>query len=280
MLESALDVANAISHKLGKRALAVRIDGELRDLSAPVGEGSCVEILTFEDEAGKKALWHTASHVMAQAVMRLYPAAKLAIGPAIDTGFYYDFDLEKPFTAEDLEKIEAEMQHIVDANLPLERFELPRNEALALMKDEPYKIELINDLPADAKLSFYQAGRVYRPVRRPARALHGQGEKLQAALHCGRILARQREKQDADARVRHGLRKAGGACGLPEDAQGSARARPQQAGTRAEVLHDQRCGRPGPPAHDGQGYQGDADALAFRRGRGGAPRLRRSCARR
>ena len=157
-VKSALDVANAISHKLAKKALAARINGEVCDLTAPVSDGSRVEIITFEDEAGKKALWHTASHVMAQAVKRLYPTAKLAIGPAIDTGFYYDFDLEKPFVAEDLDKIEAEMRLIVEADLPLERFELPRSEALELMKDEPYKVELINDLPADAKLSFYKQG--------------------------------------------------------------------------------------------------------------------------
>ena len=157
-VKSALDVANAISHKLAKRALAVRIDGEVCDLASPVSDGSRVEIITFEDEAGKKALWHTASHVMAQAVKRLYPTAKLAIGPAIDTGFYYDFDLERPFVAEDLDKIEDEMRLIVEADLPAERFELPRSEALELMKGEPYKIELINDLPADAKLSFYRQG--------------------------------------------------------------------------------------------------------------------------
>jgi len=157
-VKSALDVASAISHKLAKRALAARIDGVVCGLDAPVSDGSRVEIITFEDEAGKKAFWHTASHVMAQAVKRLYPTAKLAIGPAIDTGFYYDFDLEKPFVAEDLDKIEAEMRLLVEANLPLERFELPRSEALELMKDEPYKVELINDLPAEAKLSFYSQG--------------------------------------------------------------------------------------------------------------------------
>ena len=101
-VKSALDIANAISHKLGKKALVARVNGEVQDLSVAVCDGSCVEILTFEDEAGKKALWHTASHVMSQAVKRLYPTAKLAIGPAIDTGFYYDFELEKPFAAEDL----------------------------------------------------------------------------------------------------------------------------------------------------------------------------------
>lgn len=101
---------------------------------------------------------HSASHVLAQAVLRLYPGTKLAIGPAIDTGFYYDFDAPQAFTAEDLEKIEAEMKKIVKENLKIERFELPRDEAIALMKDEPYKVELINDLPEDATISFYKQG--------------------------------------------------------------------------------------------------------------------------
>ena len=105
-----------------------------------------------------QTLRHSASHVMAQAVKRLYPDTKLAIGPAIDTGFYYDFDSEHTFTGEDLEKIEAEMKKIAKENLKIERFELPRNEALELMKDEPYKTELINDLPADAVISFYKQG--------------------------------------------------------------------------------------------------------------------------
>lgn len=155
---NALDIAKAISGKLAKKALAAKIDGVVRDLLAPV-HGDCrLEILTFEDEAGKKALWHTASHVMAQAVLRLFPGAKIAIGPAIDTGFYYDFDVEKPFDADDLKRIEEEMARIVADDLPLERFELKRGEALALMKDAPYKLELIHDLPEDAALSFYRQG--------------------------------------------------------------------------------------------------------------------------
>jgi len=155
---SALDIAAAISHKLAKKALAARIDGAVKDLNTVIDADCRVEILTFEDEDGKKALWHTASHIMAQAVKRLFPSAKLAIGPAIDTGFYYDFDVEESFDADDLVRIEEEMRRIVDANLPLERFELPREEALALMKDEPYKQELINDLPEDAHISFYRQG--------------------------------------------------------------------------------------------------------------------------
>lgn len=110
----------------------------------------------YNDELS--VLRHTASHVLAQAVLRLYPDVKLAIGPAIDSGFYYDFDKETPFTTEDLEKIEVEMKKIVKENLKVERFELPRNEALELMKDQPYKVELINDLPDDEAISFYKQG--------------------------------------------------------------------------------------------------------------------------
>ena len=153
---SASEIAVAISSKLAKKALAARIDGTVQDLNTIINADCRLEILTFEDEAGKKALWHTASHIMAQAVKRLFPSAKIAIGPAIDTGYYYDFDVEKPFDADDLERIEAEMRRIVAADIVLERFELPRSEALDLMKDEPYKQELIRDLPEDATLSFYR----------------------------------------------------------------------------------------------------------------------------
>lgn len=155
---SAMDIAKEISHKLAKKALAAKVNGKVRDLGEPIVRDSALDILTFEDEEGKKALWHTASHVMAQAVKRLYPGAKLAIGPAIDTGFYYDFDLEKPFAAEDLESIEGEMRKIIAEDLPLERFELPRGEALELMKDSPYKQELISELPEGEAISFYRQG--------------------------------------------------------------------------------------------------------------------------
>ncbi len=155
---SALLIAKSLSQKLGKKALVAKIDREICDLSTIIEHDCKLEILTFEDEEGKKALWHTASHIMAQAVKRLFPQAKLAIGPAIDTGFYYDFDVPKPFTSEDLVKIEKEMKRIVAANLPLERFELTRAEALDLMKDEPYKIELINELPEDDIISLYKQG--------------------------------------------------------------------------------------------------------------------------
>lgn len=157
---NALMIAKELNQKLGKAAVAARIDGEVKELWTVPGDGAALEILTFDDEDGKKAVWHTASHVLAQAVKRLYPEAKLAIGPATDSGFYYDFDTEKPFTNEDLAKIEKEMKKIVTENMTLEKFTLPRAEAIEKMKaaGEPYKVELIEDLPEDAVISFYQQG--------------------------------------------------------------------------------------------------------------------------
>lgn len=155
-----LQVAAGISAGLARMALAAEIDGQVADLSTPVESSCAMNILTFEQEGGKKAFRHTAAHVMAQAVKRLYPETKLAIGPAIDDGFYYDFDSETVFTAETLEKLEAEMGKIVKEKLPIERFELPRDEALKRMEEagEDYKVELINDLPEDAVISFYKQG--------------------------------------------------------------------------------------------------------------------------
>lgn len=147
-----------ISMGLYRAACAARLDGQVVDLRTPLTRDGALEILTFDDPDGKKAYWHTTSHIMAQAVKRLYPAAKITIGPAIDNGFYYDFDLEDSLTADDLVKIEAEMKKIIKEALPIERFALPRDKALELMKDEPYKVELINELPADEEISFYRQG--------------------------------------------------------------------------------------------------------------------------
>ena len=143
---------------ISREVIAARVNGKVVDLTTLLDADADVELLTFADEDGAKVLRHTASHVLAAAVKRLYPEAKLTIGPAIDTGFYYDFDSEVAFTPEVLEKLEAEMKKIIKENSKMERFTLPRAEALELMKDEPYKIELINDLPADAVLSFYKMG--------------------------------------------------------------------------------------------------------------------------
>ncbi|MDD6884539.1 MAG: threonine--tRNA ligase [Eubacteriales bacterium] len=139
-----------------KTALAARINGRLISLPEPICEDGDLEILTFDDPDGRWTLRHTASHVLAQAVKNLRPEAKLAIGPAIENGFYYDFDVSEPFTPEFLAAVEKEMAKIIKKNSRLERFELPRAEALEFMKDEPYKVELINDLPEDAVISFYK----------------------------------------------------------------------------------------------------------------------------
>lgn len=154
------EAAKSISNDLARSALGGVIDGEVKELTYSIDSDCELKILTFEDKDGKDILRHTASHVMAQAVKRLYPDTKLAIGPAIDDGFYYDFDSPENFTMEDLKKIEAEMKKIVKERLKLEKFELPRKEAIELLQkmDEPYKIELVNDLPEDAVISFYKQG--------------------------------------------------------------------------------------------------------------------------
>lgn len=155
-----IDIASKLSISLSKKALGAIIDGEVKELNYEVNRDCKLEILTFEDEEGKKILRHTASHILAQAVKRLYPEVKLAIGPAIDSGFYYDLDAEFSFTPELLKKIEDKMNEIVKENIKLERFELPREEAIKFMeeKDEPYKVELIKDLPEDSVISFYKQG--------------------------------------------------------------------------------------------------------------------------
>lgn len=152
------EVAKDISEGLARIVVAGEVDGQLTDLRAELDKDCKLNLLTFDSPAGKHAYWHTASHIMAQAVLRLFPSAKLAIGPAIDTGFYYDFDIDRAFTPEDLAAIENEIKKIIKEDIPVERFSLPRAEALELMKDEPYKIELINDLPEDAEISFYKQG--------------------------------------------------------------------------------------------------------------------------
>ena len=158
---SVIEIAKRISEGLARVATSAEIDGEVVDLRTIVEKDCSLNILTFESSLnGKKAYWHTTSHIMAQAIKRLYPEIKLAIGPSIDNGFYYDFDTEKPFTPEMLEAIEKEMKKIIKEDLPIERFELPRKEAIKFMeeKEEPYKVELINDLPEDAIISFYKQG--------------------------------------------------------------------------------------------------------------------------
>ena len=158
---SALDVAKSLGMGLYKAACVCKIDGVVCDLRTIIDKDCTLEILTFDDEEGKKAFRHTASHILAQAVKRLFPQAKLAIGPAIDSGFYYDFDVDTPFTPEVLEKIEAEMKKIVKEGLVLEKFEMSPEDALAMMKekDEPYKVELIEEHASKGEsISFFKQG--------------------------------------------------------------------------------------------------------------------------
>ena len=157
---SAIEIAQDISAGLARVAAVAEVDGKPVDLRTVIDHDCTLNILTAKDEEGLSTLRHTASHVMAQAIKRLWPEVKLAIGPSIADGFYYDVDPETPITADDLPKIEAEMKKIIKEALPLERFELPRAEAIALMqeKGEPYKVELIQDLPEDAVISFYKQG--------------------------------------------------------------------------------------------------------------------------
>ena len=156
----ALDVAKSISEGLARNVVGAVYNGETIGLQNTLNEDGNIKFLKFEDKEGKDVFWHTSSHIMAHAIKRLWPDAKLAIGPAIENGFYYDIDLDHRFVQEDLEKIEAEMKNIVKAAYELERFELPRQEAIKFMEDknEPYKVELIRDLPEDAVISFYKHG--------------------------------------------------------------------------------------------------------------------------
>lgn len=154
------EVAESISAGLARAALAGEVDGRVTELDSKLESNCRLNLLTFDDEGGRLAYRHTASHVLAQAVKRLYPDVKLAIGPAIDSGFYYDFEREKPFSIDELESIEKEMEKIIKEDLKLERFSLPRNEAIKFMEEkaEYYKVELIKDLPEGEEISFYKQG--------------------------------------------------------------------------------------------------------------------------
>lgn len=158
---TAAQIAKSLGGGLYKAVCACKIDGNVCDLRTPIQKDCKLELLTFDDKDGKKAFWHTASHVLAQAVKRLYPDAKFAIGPAVDNGFYYDFDVEKPFTQEDLEKIEAEMKAIVKSGLELQKLELSPDEAVKLLEEmgEPYKVELCKEHAGKGEpISFYRQG--------------------------------------------------------------------------------------------------------------------------
>lgn len=155
-----LDFAKSISEGLARNATCAEVDGEIVDLRHVIDKNCTVNILTFNDNDGKKAFWHTSSHILAQAVKRLFPSVKLAIGPSIENGFYYDFDIETPFSQDDLKNIEEEIKKICKEGLEIEKFVLSRDESIKLMEErgETYKVELINDIPDGCEISFYKQG--------------------------------------------------------------------------------------------------------------------------
>ncbi|MBQ7792746.1 MAG: threonine--tRNA ligase, partial [Clostridia bacterium] len=155
---SVFEAVKAENPEVLKGILCAEVNGNVVGLSEEISENGEITLYDFSDPEGKKTYWHTTSHVLAEAVKMLYPEAKLAIGPATDTGFYYDFDYDPGFTNEDLAKIESQMKKIIKKNARLNRYTLSRQDALEKVKDEPYKVELINDLPEDSELSFYEQG--------------------------------------------------------------------------------------------------------------------------
>ncbi len=153
-----LQVAQSLGSRLAQAAVAVQLNGQALDLNRPLETGGPFAVLTFDDEAGREVYWHSASHVMAAAVLRVFPEAKPTIGPPISDGFYYDFDVYRPFSDEDLERIQAEMNRLIRADLPFEREEVSREQALEIFADNPYKRELIEELPEDSAISLYRMG--------------------------------------------------------------------------------------------------------------------------
>ncbi len=157
---SVYEIAKQISEGLARAAVGAKVDGKVVEMRSVVNGDCALEILTFADEEGKLIYRHTAAHILAQAIKNIFPTVKLAIGPAIATGFYYDFDFKTPISTEEFVKIEQEMKSIIKANYPITRFTLPKDEAVKLMSSygEDYKVELINDLPSDVEISFYKQG--------------------------------------------------------------------------------------------------------------------------
>ena len=166
---TAYDIAREISEGLARNALAAKIDGETVDLSTPITKNCSLEILTFKDEEGRRVYRHTAAHVLAQAIKNLYPTTKLAIGPATNDGFYYDFDFSSPISISDFDKIEKEMKNIIKADFPMERIEVTKEQAEEMMRgfDEPYKLEILSDLPRGEKITLYKQGQFHDLCRGP-----------------------------------------------------------------------------------------------------------------
>ncbi len=249
---SGTDLAAAIGPGLAKAALAVRVGDEVRDLSAPLHDGERVEIVTDRSEGALDLIRHDAAHVMATAVMELYPGTKISIGPPIDNGFYYDFEFPEgvKVTDQDFEAIEQRMREHVKADEPFERTDVKPEEALERFSGEgqDYKVELIRDLTSNngvSTVSLYRNGPFTDLCRGPARALDGAHQGVQAAFARRRVLARGRDQPDADAHLRDRVLLPEGPRPPPRDARAGAGPRPPAAGPAARHVPDWRPRRPG-----------------------------------
>ena len=272
---AAAEVIKGIGMGLYKAACCVKLDGEVCDLRTVIDHDCTFEVMTFDSEEGKKTFWHTASHVLAQAVKRLYPEAKLAIGPAIDTGFYYDFDVEHPFSQEELTKIEAEMKKIVKANEKLEQFYLSPEEAVAKLKemDEPYKVELCEEHAGNGEpISFYQQGDFTDLCAGPHLMATGTIKAFKL-LSCTGAYWRGSEKNKMLSRVY--------AIAFPKAAMleehlaklEEAKKRDHNKLGREQILYNSRCNRPGFAGAAAEGCQSGTAAPALGRRCGTGTRL-------
>ena len=198
-----LVVAKSISEGLARECVAMEIDGAVMDLNRTIESDADLRLITTRDDEALEIMRHSAAHVMAQAVLNLYPDAKLTIGPVVEDGFYYDIDME-PLSEEAFPQIEAEMKRIVKAKMPIERREVSKSDALEFYKDEPYKTEMISDL-ADGTISFYKQGEFYRPVPGTACAPHRFRTVLQTDAGVRGLLAGGPVQGPAPADLRHGL---------------------------------------------------------------------------
>ena len=224
------DLAESIGSRLAAAALAGKVDGRLVDTTTLLAGGETVEIVTDRSPDALHILRHSAAHVMAEAVVQLFPMAKVAIGPAIEDGFYYDFDVPRPFTPEDLEAIEQRMRDIIAEEQPFQRAVLDKVEALDAFKEEPYKEELVHDLPDGEEISTYTQGQLHRSVPGPARPEHRLHQGVQAHEGGRRLLARRLEPPHAPAHIRDRLVLGQGPGRLPEPPGGGRAPRPPQAG--------------------------------------------------
>ena len=232
-----LELARQIGPGLARAALAIRVNGQIRDLSRPLGEDATVSILTDRDPDALELLRHSAAHVLATAVRELFPGAGIGFGPPIEDGFYYDFEVPRPFTPEDLEQIEIVMREVAGKDYPFVREVVDREEANRRFADDPLKLERIAELGPDETITVYTDGPFVDLCRGPHIPGDRPAQALQAAPRCRRLLAGRREAADAAAHLRHGLVQEGGPGRLPRTAGRIAQAGPPPRRQGAGPVH-------------------------------------------